>query len=461
MMPATMAMRYRLRDIPAMLRTPGGRRQVVDGANYRLWPAWSRLAALHRRTLARDTHVVAVTGTFGKSTTVRAVAAALGAPFGHTSMMNAWTSIARSVLRIRPGQPHAVIEVGISGPGELARYGRMVRPDVAIVTSIGSEHHEKLPTLEDKRGEKVLLVRALGPSGVAVLNGDDPHTRWMASSAPGRVVTYGTGERCDVRASDVRLDWPRGTRFRLSAFGDERDVAIRLIGRQMIYPVLAAVAVSQVEGVRLDDALARLEALSPTPGRMEPVALPNGAILLRDDYKMTVETIHAALDVLDEIPAERKVVFFGDMSAMQGREWPIYVSVGMHVARVASRFWLTGRSSKRYAAGARKAGMPREAIVDTGRTVQEAAARLRAMLRPGDVVLMKGRRGQKLDRVRLMLEGREVGCSIKLCEIRTMECVDCPMLERGWGDHPVFAPGWIVPRADRPKPGKAKARRGL
>ncbi|MEO8487197.1 MAG: Mur ligase family protein [Betaproteobacteria bacterium] len=400
----------------------------------------------------RRTRIVAVTGTFGKSTTVRAVAAALDAPCGPSSIRNAWSSIARALLRVRPGQQHAVLEVGIGGPGELARYGRMIRPDIAIVTSIGSEHHEKLPTLEDKRGEKVLLVRALGPTGIAVLNGDDPHTRWMVSLAPGRVVTYGTGADADVRASDVRLDWPYGMRFRLHAFGEEREVAIRLVGRQMVYPALAAVAVACVEGVPLDVALARVQALAPTPGRMEPVMLPNGAILLRDEFKMTTETIHVALDVLDEIPAARKIVFFGDMSAMQGRERPILLAVGMHVARVASRFWLVGRSYKRYAAGARKAGMPSEAIVDTGRTVQDAARRLRAMLQPGDVVLVKGRRGQRLDRVRIMLEGRKVGCSVEICEIRTMDCQDCPMLERGWDVRMVVPHDAKFPHADRAKP---------
>lgn len=442
--------RHRLRDVPAMLRTPGGRRQVADGVFYRAWPVLSRLAALHRRTLARNARVVAITGTFAKSTTARAVAAALGMPSNAASILNAWSSVARAVLRIRPGQRHAVIEIGISGPGELARYGRIVRPDVAIVTSIGSEHHERLPTLEDKRGEKVELVRALGPAGVAVLNGDDPHVRWMLASAPGRVVTYGMGDDVDVRATDVRLDWPRGMRFRLHAFGETREVAIRLVGQWMIYPILAGAAVARLEGVPLDDALARLQALAPTPGRMDPVVLPGGAILLRDDFKMTLETIHAALDVLDELPAARKIVLFGDMSAIQGREWPVYVSVGMHVARVASLFATVGRGAhKRYAAGARKAGMTRGAIVDTGRTVHEAAERLRDVLRPGDVVLVKGRRGQKLDRVRLLLEGRHVGCRLKHCAILTVDCASCPMLERGWGEHPGFSPSWIPPRADR------------
>lgn len=444
-----MAMRYKLKDIPAMLRTPGGRRQVLDGVNYRLWPLWSRLAIAHRRTLASRTRVVAVTGTFAKSTTVRAIAAALDAPATETSLLNAWTSVARAVLRIVPGRRHAVIETGISGPGELARYGRIVHPDIAIVTSIGSEHHAKLPTLESKRGEKVRLVRALRRGGVAVLNGDDPHTLWMASSAPGRVLTYGTGMHVDVRASEVRLDWPHGMRFRMHAFGEEREVTTRLIGRHMVYPILAAIAVAGLEGIALDAALERLRVLEPTPGRMQPVVLANGAILLCDDYKMTRETIHVALDVLAEIPAARKVVLFGDMSHVQGREWPVCLSVGMHVARVADRFSVVGRSFKRYSRGARKAGMPREAIADAGRTAQQAAAHLARTLRPGDVVLIKGRRGQKLDRVRLILEGHRVGCAIKLCEIRSTECRACPMRARGWGGHRVFAPDWIPPRSDR------------
>ena len=445
-MPPTM--KYRLRDVPAMLRTPGGRRQVAGGIRFRLWPLLSRLARLHRRTVARGTRVVAVVGTFGKSTTARAVATAIGAPMHAGMAHNAFSSVARAVLRIRPGQRHAVIEVGISGRDQMETYASLVRPDVTVVTSIGSEHHPTLPRLENTREEKSHMVRALAASGLAVLNGDDPHVMWMASVAPGRVVTFGLGARCDVRASDVRLDWPRGMRFRLHADGQTRDVAIRLIGRPMVYPALAAIAVALAEGVSLDDAIARCAALPPTPGRLEPALLPSGAIVLRDDYKGTRETFFAALDVLAEIPARRRIVLFGDLSEVQGREWHLYVTLGMRVAKVASRFVTVGRCFRRYWAGARKAGMPRSAVVDAGRTVQEAAAYLGSILGPGDVVLIKSRRGQRLDRVRLILQGRDVKCDIKLCLVQS-DCADCPMLERGWGTHRPVTPGWITPRADR------------
>ena len=195
--------------------------------------------------------------------------------------------------------------------------------------------------------------------------------------------------------------------------------------------------------------MTRCAALRPTPGRLEPVPLPGGAILLRDDYKGSRETFDAALDLLAEVPAARKIVLFGDLSEVQGREWRLYVRLGMRVAGIASQLLTVGRGFRRYWVGARKAGMPRSAVTDAGRTVHEAAASLRSILRPGDVLLVKSRRGQKLDRVRLILQGRQVRCDIKHCEVRTMECADCPMLERGWGTHRAVTPGWIAPRADR------------
>ena len=431
-------MRYRLIDIPAMLGTPAGRRQLVDGVAYRLWPVLSRLGRLYRCTVTRRTRIVAVVGSFGKSTTTRAVAAALAAPGLKSMTANAWTSVAMAILRIRPSQRHAAIEVGIGASGEMAQYARLLRPDLTVVTSIGSEHQSSLGSLDAIRAEKTRMVAAMPASGIAVLNGDDPNVLWMRAQAPARVILFGFGAGCDVRAEHVRLDWPHGTRFHLDAFGHEREVAVRLIGRQMIYPVLAAIAVALTEGVALDDALSRIRLLPPTSGRMDPVALPNGAIVLRDDYKSPLETIYAALDTLAEIPARRRVVLFGDVSEPQGRERPIYAALGSRVALVASQLVVIGRGFSGYWAGARRAGMPNTAITNSGRTVHDAAAVLQKKLQPGDVLLIKGRRPQKLDRVRIILQGRRVRCDIPFCDIRTMECEDCPMLERGWGTHRVI-----------------------
>jgi UDP-N-acetylmuramoyl-tripeptide--D-alanyl-D-alanine ligase len=423
----------RLAHLTAALRTPPGRRRVLGYAAYAVWPVLGRLAGVYRRTLLRRTRVVCVVGSFGKTTTARAVAAALGAPaLGGTG--NARGQVALALLGTRPWRRHAVLEVAIGRPGDMARHPPALRPDVAVVTGIGTEHSRAFRSLEATRHEKAEMVRALRAGGTAVLNGDDPNVRWMAGKTRARVVTFGFGADVDVRGTDVALDWPRGTRFRLHTRDGVHDVRVRLIGRPGVFAILAAAAVAVAEDRPLDGALRALEALAPTPGRLEPVALPTGAHLLRDDYKSPAETIEAALEVLSEIPAARRLVVLGDVSEPLGPPRAIYERIGARLARVATRAVLVGGSDLRsYRAGARAGGLAPEAIRSVGRSVREAAAAIAADLRPGDVVLIKGRDSQRLDRVALLLQGRVVRCELVECNLPLVRCERCPMLERGPG----------------------------
>jgi len=188
----------------------------------------------------------------------------------------------------------------------MRRYAQMIRPDIAMVTAIGSDHNRSLQNLEVTRSEKSKMVQRLRASGIAVLNGDDPNVVWMKSQTPVQVITCGINQEKDVRASDIALDWPTGTRSKFSVNGQTLDLKVRLIGRHMIYPILAAAAVASAEGFTLDRILQSLSELAPTARRMQPVQPPNGAIILWDDYKSGSETSETAFDVLAEIPASRK-----------------------------------------------------------------------------------------------------------------------------------------------------------
>jgi UDP-N-acetylmuramyl pentapeptide synthase len=373
-----------------------------------------------------------VVGSYGKTTTARAVAAALGRD-PEALRGNYYSFVAAALLGIRPRDRHAVLEIGIERPGEMARYGRLVRPDVAVVTSIGSEHNPSLSNLQVTRAEKGAMVRALPPSGIAVLNGDDPNVVWMGSQTRAAVRTFGLDQGNDVRATDVAIEGPQGTRFKLHANGEARTVRVRLLGRHMVYSVLAAVTVALAEGVTLDSVLAALEALPPTPGRLQAVELPNGAFLIRDDFKSSLETIDAALDVLAEIPAERRIAVLGDVEWPPGRQGPTYARLGARLASVATRVVFVASERRRYTAGARREGMASEAFVDAKRSVIRAIEVIQADLRPGDVVLIKGRSTQRLERIALALAGHRVGCELKRCNALA-RCEQCPMLERGWGE---------------------------
>ena len=424
-------MGYRWRDIPSLLRTPLGRFHFLHGIYQTAWPLLCGCAHLHRRTLARNARIIAVVGSFGKSTTTRAIHAALGGNPDSCSGRNSFSFVASAILRIRPRGRHAVIEVGIDRPGQMAAYARMIRPDITVVTSIGSEHNRSLKTLEVTRSEKVEMVRSLQPSGIAVLNGDDPNVLWMKSQTRARVITFGFGESNEVRATNITVDWPNGLCFILHAAGETRAVRSRLLGKHMAYPILAAVAVSLVEGFTLDQVITALEALSPTPGRMETVPLANGATIVRDDFKSAVETIDAALDALAEIPAARRIVVFGEVSEPPGKAGPIYRRLGERMAQKISRAIFVGASgpSRHFARGLRRGGLPREGLIHVGISISRAVDAVRENLGPGDVLLIKGRDTQRLDRVALALTGQTVRCKLSYCDAK-LRCEHCPMLER-------------------------------
>jgi UDP-N-acetylmuramyl pentapeptide synthase len=414
--------------------TPGGRLRLLEGANQYAWPLLYRVASFHRRTVARRCRVVCVVGTFGKTTTPRAAVAALGLCADRAQRGNCWSLLAKAVLAIRPADRYAVVEAGISGPGQMARYERMICPDVAVVTCIGSEHHTSLGTLDAAREEKSRMLGRLPRAGLAVLNGDDAHVVRMAGRTRARVVRYGFVESNDVRASGVEMDWPRGMRFRLHAQGEVRQLAIRLIGRHMVQSILAAATLALAEGVCLNEVVLRLERLPPTPGRLEPVPLADGAFVLRDDFKSAEETIESALDTLAEVPAPRRIAVLGDVDEPRGSQGPVYRRLGARTAGVASLMVIVGGSKcfQRYAAGAARAGMARQAMVWAGDSALEAARVLRDGIRPGDVVLVKGRHNQRLERVALALQGRPVRCGVGICRYEEVTCTRCPMLTRGW-----------------------------
>jgi UDP-N-acetylmuramoyl-tripeptide--D-alanyl-D-alanine ligase len=217
-------MRLRWRDLPALLRTPLERTQFKKRFYYRPFPLLLWLATVYRRTLLRKTYMVTVIGSFGKTTATRAIHRLLCGPEHTLFGPNSGSSLALAILRIRPSTRHAAVEVGIERPGQMAPYARMIRPDMTVVTSIASEHNTSFGCLELTRAEKSEMVRKLPKSGIAVLNGDDPNVLWMATQTRARVVTFGLAETNEVRANNIVLNWPNGTKFRLHAFGEAREV---------------------------------------------------------------------------------------------------------------------------------------------------------------------------------------------------------------------------------------------
>jgi UDP-N-acetylmuramyl pentapeptide synthase len=262
-----------------------------------------------------------------------------------------------------------------------------------------------------------------------VLRADDERVRSLAGETRAASVLFGYADDADVRADEVRVDWPRGTAFRVHAGGQAHAAHVGVIGRDMVPAALAALAVARRAGVPVRDALARLAALRPTVGRLEPVALPSGAYVLRDDWKGSWETAHVALAALADVPARRKIVVMGDLSEVPAPFGESMRSVGEHVARVAGRAVLVahGKAVQAYASGAVRAGLDRERLARPGFAAAGVPGALPDDLGPGDVVLLKGSRRQRMGRVALALAGTPVTCWIETCDVK-LDCEQCPLL---------------------------------
>jgi UDP-N-acetylmuramoyl-tripeptide--D-alanyl-D-alanine ligase len=419
------------REIPQLLRTPFGRMELWKECLGRSWPILREVARWYRRLVLRKTCVIVITGSYGKTTTQRAITVALGMEPDKVEKSNFQSGVAKALLLTPPWQRFAPFEVGVFAPGQMIQYARMMQPDIVVVNSIGMEHHREFKTLENTRDEKAKLLTGITPHGIAILNGDDPNVLRMKGMATRRVITYGFNEGNEVRASDWQTNWPEGSRFQAHLNGMSYAIRTRLHGKHMAYPVLAALAVVHATSQDWNAAVTAMERLTPARGRMQVVELPNGTRIIQDDYKSALETIETALDFLRSIPATRRLVVLGNIADPPNPQRKVYQMIGHRFGQFADLAFLLGSHDRLYASGAAAAGMPRQRIIKLHNDLRQAVEALRNILQPGDVLVVKGRLDDHLERITLALSGQKIGCWRTECRSRAYRCGNCPMLEKG------------------------------
>jgi UDP-N-acetylmuramoyl-tripeptide--D-alanyl-D-alanine ligase len=222
------------------------------------------------------------------------------------------------------------------------------------------------------------------------------------------------------------MDWPHGSVLDVEVGRRRARIPIRLIGRHSAYAALAAVAVGLEAGLAMDEIRERIAGVEPSEGRMEPVALPGGAFLLRDDYKAALESIEEALETLADIPAQRRIVVLGEVAEPPGTPSQVYGPIGARLAEVADQAVLicSRRNFRAYRSGMRTVWPDS----DPGRVSNWREAVAALDLGPGDVVLVKGRDTQRLARISLALQGQRVTCDLSICGSRYSDCAHCPSL---------------------------------
>jgi len=406
--------------------------------------------AKHWRKFFRRTIFIAVTGSCGKTTTADLLAEILSAPC--TRVLNRGTNdspvgVIRSILLSRPWRDrHLVFEVSGHQPGAIAPSARLIQPDVAIVTKVASDHRRQFGSLEATAREKSVLVTAVGPRGLVVLNADDPNVFAMRAKSSAQVITFGRAEQADLRLLSSESSWPPLLRLEVLWRGETFTVQSCLVGEHWSIAILAALAAALELGMDREKVLKAVAAFRPGFSRMSVHRTPDRRSFILDTWKAPHWGLKASLGFLKSVDAPRKTVVFGTISDYRGNSRMRYEEAARWALEVADRVLFVGPES--FKVSRLRASDAAQRIFELG-TVREAAEFLRNDLREDEVIYVKSSRADHLDRLYHMAFAG-IACWTDRCRLRH-GCIHCEhLLGKKIVRHGFSQLPWLDSRDSRP-----------
>ncbi|MFT3734010.1 MAG: UDP-N-acetylmuramoyl-tripeptide--D-alanyl-D-alanine ligase [Rhodocyclaceae bacterium] len=347
--------------------------------------------------------VIGVTGSNGKTSVKEMCAAILSAwaqsrglapqaaVLATQGNLNNDIGLPLMMLRMRESHIAAVLEMGMNHPGEIAYLTGLARPTVALVNNAQRAHLEGMGEVMGVAREKGQIYSSLGTDGVAVVNADDPHADYWRSLNDGRqIVSFGLGAQADVSASHSMMAF--GNKVHMTALGEVRDFVLNVPGIHNVRNAMAAAAATLAAGIPLDVVVSGLAQYSGTKGRLEVKRTAEGAVVLDDTYNANPDSVRAGIDVLAATPG-RKLLVLGDMGEIGDTSAQCHDEIGGYAkSQGVDRLLALGEYS---AVAVRNFGAGGEHF----ETVEDLVAALRPMLGDDVVVLVKGSRFMKMERV--------------------------------------------------------------
>src|SRR5215470_9591819 len=349
--------------------------------------------------------VAGVTGSVGKTTTKEILAALLGAKLRvlkSEGNLNNEYGLPLTLFRLEPEHQAAVLEMGMSRRGELARLAEIARPDVGVVTRVAPAHLEFFASVDEIALAKRELIEGLnGKGSLAVLNADDARVAAFGSYAPGRVLTYGIENRAFFMAENIEDRGALGTTFDYVSSEGRVRLELALPGRHVIANALASLAAASVWGIGIEEARAVLPSLKPPAMRGELLRFSDGAALINDSYNSSPAALEAMTALLAATPGfKRRILAAGEMRELGATSAELHRQAGRFAAQGGAIDWVIGVAgdAAQLVEGAVGAGLAAE-HAKWFQTSEEAAEFLRDLLGPGDLLLVKGSRGVRMERV--------------------------------------------------------------
>ena len=361
---------------------------------------------------------IGITGSIGKTMTKETVANVLAqryATLRTEGNLNNEIGLPLMLLRLTPEHQRVVLEMGMYALGEIGRLCELARPRIGVVTNVGPSHLERMGSIGRIAQAKAELVQGLPPAaegGVAILNADDPLVISMAGLTRARVFTYGLNESSDLWADEIVSAGLEGISFRLHYGKEVLHLRLPVLGRHSVHTALRGAAVGLVEGLSWTEIIAGLQDVR---GQLRLMVVPGlrQSTLIDDTYNASPASVLAALNLLADIiapasfrteaPAERAasrrpIAVLGDMFELGSYEEEGHRLAGGRAAQVVQKLITVGPRARWIADEALASGLPQADVYPTASNA-DAICLLLGLVRPGDVILVKGSRGMGMETI--------------------------------------------------------------
>lgn len=358
------------------------------------------LATWHRNKY--NIPVVGITGSVGKTSTKDMIACVLAKKYEVLKTQGNFNNeigLPLTLMNLEEKHEAAVIEMGMSGFGEISRLTAVAQPNIAVITNIGVSHIEKLGSRQGILKAKLEILEGLQPGGLVVLNGDDPLLREQRGKLGFDTVFYGMDTSLDYCADNYQSMGEEGTSFTISIRGTAYRVRIPVPGVHNVYNALAAIAVGVKMNIPMEIIIQGISEYSPGNMRQNIITY-KGIKIINDAYNASPQSMQAAINVLEELSAKsRGIAVLGDMLEMGDMENELHYSVGSFIKDRKIDFLITvGYASKNIT----------QAVMDSGNNSikichfennNDALNYIESIVNQGDYILIKGSRGMKMEQI--------------------------------------------------------------
>jgi UDP-N-acetylmuramoyl-tripeptide--D-alanyl-D-alanine ligase len=363
--------------------------------------------------------ISAVAGSVGKTTTKEILAALVASRFRVLKTqgnLNNEYGLPLTLLKLDDDYQAAVVELGMSHRGELAHLTQIASPDIGVVTRVAVEHLEFFSSIDEiALAERELIENLAWPNATAVLNADDDCVVQFAQVVRGRVIWFGTSPQAEFRAEAIEEQGIEGSEFDFISPGGRARLALPLIGRHNVMNAVAALAAASLWGVGTDEAQRVFPALVPADQRGEVLRFEQGFSVINDSYNSSPTALSALVELLAATAGyQRRILAAGEMLELGAAAPRLHRECGRAAARLGKLDWILGvrGHAADFVRAAIEAGHPanRAQFFESS---EEAGKFLEPFITRGDLLLLKGSRGVKMEKILEAIEARHPRAGVK------------------------------------------------